>query len=527
MKIFAELISNLESTTSSSVKVSLLSEYFMSDTDPLDKLWATALFMDKAPSKIVNTKLLRLWCAEMTDIPLWLFEQNYQLVGDLAETIALMAAGNHQEGDKELHQWIQKIQQLKTSDIVEKKLFVLQAWQSLGTFSVWLLNKLITGGFRSGVSINIITKALSHTTAQDENTIAYHLSGDWTPDDTTWVQLFDFENNTSKLSKPYPYHRAYSFEENLGLDINPDEWLAEWKWDGIRGQLIVRSEKVFLWTISEELISENIPEFKTLESSGFEFVIDGEILAWSCGRPLEFQKLQTRAGRKNPSKKLMADIPVVFMAYDILEIRRADIRNQSFEHRRIILENVLNELDDPSILLSPLVSFDDHIALSYLRNKAKDVGAEGLILKKKSGIYHAHSKSGDMWEWKKAPYTIDAVLIYVHRVSGPNAPHFSDFTFALWDGDRLVPIVKTNLALSGKEMEEITTFVKNHTIEKYGPVISVKPELVFELKFEGISHSTRHKSGITVRLPHISRWVKGKSADEAGTLVGIKHLAGL
>ncbi len=527
MKRFTELIASLDNTTSSSVKTLLLSEYFISEVEELDKLWAIALFTGKRPPRTINTTLLRTWCAEQADIPLWLFEQNYHIVGDLAETIALIVTGNHQSIDKALYLWINEIQGLKTSTEEEKKMYMLQAWQSLDSSSVWVLNKLITGGFRIGVSKNIVIKALSKATGQDANKIAYHLTGNWSPLNTTWQQLFDFDNSASDLSKPYPFFLAYSLEVDLAHTIHPDEWLAEWKWDGIRGQLILRSGEIYLWSRGEELITENFPEISSLNDSVAEFVIDGEILAWSAGKPLDFQKLQTRIGRKNPGKKLLADVPVVFMAYDIIEKGKSDIRTQPFEFRRKILEELIMELNSPNILISPLVHFDDHFELSYLRNTAKVGGAEGLMLKKKSGIYHTGRKSGDMWKWKMDPYTIDAVLIYAQRGHGRRATLFSDFTFALREGDRLVPFAKAYSGLTDAEMAEITAFVRSNTLETFGPVTSVKPELVFELAFEGISLSTRHKSGISVRFPRISRWRKDKKSDEANTLEDIRRMAGL
>lgn len=527
MKRFKELISSIENTTSTSVKIQLLSDYFLSESEELDKLWAIALFIGKRPPRTINTSQLRAWCAEHANIPLWLFEQNYHIVGDLAETIALIVTGNMEEENKSLHHWIHEIQQLKKADESVKKEFIFRAWKSLDASSIWVLNKIITGGFRIGISKNIIIKSLSLATSLNANTIAYLLTGDWSPINTTWQQLFDFENKASDLSKPYPFYLAHALDDgNDGL-INTDEWLAEWKWDGIRSQLILRGGQLYLWSRGEELITENFPEFHTLASQEMEYVLDGEIIPWSENKPMGFQSLQTRIAKKNPGKKLLSQVPVVFMAYDIMESGRVDIRTQPFENRRKTLEKLLSQLAVSNILLSPLVPFEDLFGLRYIRNKAKDVGAEGLMLKKKSGVYHTGRKSGDMWKWKVDPYTIDAVMIYAQRGHGRRANLFSDFTFALRDGDRLVPFAKAYSGLSDTEMSEITAFVRSHTVETFGPVASVQPELVFELAFEGISLSTRHKSGISVRFPRISRWRKDKKADEINTLDDIRQLAGM
>jgi len=525
MKKFSLLLLAIDQTTSTAAKTDLIAQYLKDEHNEKNKLWTIALFTGKRPSRTVNTTLLRKWCATEADIPLWLFEQNYHIIGDLAETISLILPVYDQAlPPRPLYEWIEDIIELKNTNEDEKQIFITNAWKSMDRPSIWVFNKLVTGGFRVGVAKNIIIKALSMVTGQDPTKIAYHLTGNWTPLKTTWSELFNFQDVTSDLSKPFPFYLAHALPNENISDINPLSWVAEWKWDGIRGQLIKRKGEVYLWSRGEELITDKFPEFQSLSNMPDDFVLDGEIVAWKMEKPMDFQKLQTRIGRKNPGKKIMSDIPVKFIAYDLLEVNGVDIRLQSFEERRLLLEKIYASNTSDVLKLSPLIHFESIETLKEVRNESKQYQAEGLMLKSKTGIYHSGRKTGDMWKWKVDPFTIDAVLIYAQRGHGRRANLFSDFTFALWDGDRLLPFAKAYSGLSDSEMREITTFVRNNTIETFGPVSSVQPKLVFELAFEGISNSTRHKSGIAVRFPRISRWRKDKNPKDADTLKHIKAL---
>lgn len=525
MKRFTSLLLAIDQTTSTSTKTELITQYLQEESLEKNKLWTIALFTGKKPQRTVNTTLLRKWGAAEANIPLWLFEHTYHIIGDLAETISLILPEyNITRTSKSMSEWIEEMMALKNADEEEKQIFIINAWKSMDRPSIWVFNKLVTGGFRVGVAKNILIKALSIVTNQDSTKIAYHLTGNWTPLKTTWSELFNFQDDTSDHSKPFPFHLAHALPNENISDIDPQRWVAEWKWDGIRGQLIKRKGEVYLWSRGEELITDKFPEFQRLTSMHDDFVLDGEIVAWKMEKPMDFQKLQTRIGRKNPGKKIMSDIPVKFIAYDLLEVNGVDIRLKSFEERRLLLEKIYESCIGEVLKLSPLIHFESIETLKEVRNESKRYQAEGLMLKRKTGIYHSGRKTGDMWKWKVDPFTIDAVLIYAQRGHGRRANLFSDFTFALWDGDRLLPFAKAYSGLSDNEMKEITTFVRNNTIETFGPVSSVNPKLVFELAFEGISNSTRHKSGIAVRFPRISRWRKDKNPEDADTLKHIKEL---
>lgn len=524
MKLFAALIKNLDQTNATNQKVELLAQYFEHESNEKNKIWAIAIFTGKKPPRIVNAGLLRKWSAELAGIPLWLFEQNYHIVGDLAETISLILPTHENQIDIELSQLITEMYAVKNEAEDFKKKYILEIWQSMDKDQLWIFNKLITGGFRIGVSKNIIIQALSKVTGFGTNHISFLLIGGWHPDTISWAYFTDQNEGNSDISKPYPFFLAHPITEADFEKLDINDWLAEWKWDGIRGQLIKRKDHLFLWSRGEELITDKFPELVSIMDLSGDFVMDGEILAWKDDHPMDFQFLQTRIGRKNPSKKILSEVPVRFIAYDLLEKNGKDLRHLTFSGRRNKLEEILNNFSSNFIGLSPLIGFEDKQVLYNLRNLALAHHAEGIMLKRKSGIYHSGRKTGDLWKWKRDPFTIDAVMIYAQRGHGRRANLFSDFTFALRDGDQLLPFAKAYSGLTDVEMKEITAFVKKNTLQSFGPVNSVKAELVFELAFEGISLSTRHKSGIAVRFPRINRWRKDKSADQIDTIENIKKL---
>lgn len=524
MKKFATLLLNLDRTNSTIRKVEILVDYLQDENNEKNKLWATALLMGKKPKGTISTALLRQWCSEVSGIPLWLFEQNYYVVGDLAETISLVLPHNTYTDNKALHSWMEAIVLLKPEAQDLKKDFILEAWSSLDKHTLWVFNKLITGGFRIGVSKNIVIQALAEVFQQNVNQVAYLLSGDWSPQKTSWSDLFKNREHNNDLSKPYPFFLTHALPEGALNQIEPITWTAEYKWDGIRGQLIKRMGKLFLWSRGEEIITEKFPEFGDVVRFNKDFVLDGEIVAWGENQPMGFQEVQSRAGRKKPSKKKMEEIPVKFIAYDLLEINQCDIRTSSFIERRNLLTSLISELGDANILISPTIPFQTAEELDQKRIESKAIQAEGLMLKRNTGIYHSGRKSGDMWKWKIDPFYIDAVLIYAQRGHGRRANLFSDFTFGLWHEGNLIPFAKAYSGLTEATLKEITNFIKSNTIETFGPVRVVRPEMVFELAFEGISLSKRHKSGIAVRFPRISRWRQDKRADQADSLDEIKKL---
>lgn len=525
MKHFAHLFTQLDQTTKTNDKVEALARYFAEASDK-DKLWTVALLSHRRPKRTVNTALLREWAAAYAGIPRWLFEESYHVVGDLAETIALVLPPPAERHDQSLTYWINFVRDLGNVDEQQRRTRVIAAWQGLDKIERLVFNKLITGAFRVGVSQKLMTRSLAKYTGVDENSLAHRLMGNWSPDDTSFQELLLEKDPLEDISKPYPFYLAYALEgepQNLG---DPAGWLAERKWDGIRGQLIVRGDELFVWSRGEELVTDKFPEYhhlaKTLPNGT---VLDGEIMPFKDGQPLPFQVLQTRIGRKNVTKSVLQKAPVVMIVYDLLEWKGEDIRYRPLQERRSLLEGLLASHNFGGVLLlSELVPFSDWPELFPERENAREHHSEGLMLKRLDSSYQAGRKKGDWWKWKVDPLTVDAVMIYAQRGHGRRANLFTDFTFAVWDGDELVPFTKAYSGLTDQEFREITNWVRRNTVERFGPVRSVTPAHVFEIAFEGIQASSRHKSGIALRFPRISRWRRDKPVEEADRLEDLHQL---
>lgn len=529
MKQFATLIKTLDSTNKTNAKVAALAHYFQSANDK-DKVWTIAILSHRRPPRPVNSTLLKEWATELANIPLWLFEESYHIVGDLAETIALIIPEGNTESDKSLSSFLEDMLALKKESETAKKNYLLTHWKTLNYYERFVFTKLITGGFRIGVSQKLMTRALAIATNMEEDILAYKLMGDWNPQSITFQELILETNAKDYLSKPYPFYLAYALENQN--DLNPiQEYTFEHKWDGIRGQIIIRNNQVYVWSRGEELMTDKFPEFQILESCIPDgTVLDGEILPFPNKEIGSFNELQTRIGRKNLAKSLLEKTPVMFRAYDLLEWKGKDIRNVAFRERRNLLEELCDNLDTEEVplTLSPLFLFDTWEAAALEREKSRELKSEGLMIKKLDAPYQVGRKKGDWWKWKVDPLTIDAVLTYAMRGHGRRSNLFTDYTFALWntDGEKreLVTFAKAYSGLTDTEFKEVDKWIKKNTLERFGPVRSVTPELVFEIAFEGVALSKRHKSGVATRFPRILRWRKDKKIDEANTLEDLKMM---
>ena len=525
MKAFAALFTAIDQSTKTTIKVNALSDYFQA-ADDIDKLWTIALFSGRRPKRAVTTTKLREWGAEVADIPLWLFEECYPIVGDLAETIALVLPPNQTTDNRSLSQWITDLREVYKADDEAKKAFVLDAWSRLGGTERFIFNKLITGGMRVGVSQKLMTRALARATDRDEAELAHRLMGNWHPDDTTWHALIEAEDASADASRPYPFYLAYALEGGPESLETASDWRAEWKWDGIRGQIILRDGNVFVWSRGEELITDRFPEFTKLASLlPDSTVLDGELLAWKSGRPMPFNALQKRIGRKTVPKKLRDDAPVILMAYDLLEHQGRDIRLQPYDQRRAHLTTLFATLPDTCPLrLSQGLDFKTWGDLASMRAGARAAGTEGVMIKRHDSAYGVGRKKGDWWKWKLDPLTIDAVMIYAQAGHGRRATLYSDFTFALWQGEDLVPFTKAYSGLTDAELAEISKWVRKNTLQRFGPVRQVTPHHVFEIAFEGLHESPRHKSGVALRFPRMHRWRHDKVVRQANTLDDLKEM---
>jgi len=525
MKDFIQLFNNLDSTTKTNAKVEALTNFF-NNADNNDKLWAIALLSHRRPKRAITTTFLREWAAEKSGLPIWLFEESYHIVGDLAETISLILPAPEKVSDRSLSNWIQALIDIKDKTESEKKAFILDSWDQLDRRGRFILNKLITGGFRVGVSQKLMVRALSKSIGVEENILSHRLMGNWDPQTITFDQLVLSESITDEDSKPYPFYLAYALEQELEDLGKPSGWQIEKKWDGIRGQLIIRNRAIYTWSRGEELVTDKYPEFeRLLDFIPDGTVIDGEILAFSDGHPLPFGQLQKRIGRKSVSKNLLKSIPVVLVGYDLLECNGKDLRNEPLSFRRKKLEKIAGQVPESyPFRISSLVGFKEWEELIPIRENSRQEYCEGLMLKRKDSTYQVGRKKGDWWKWKVDPLTIDAVLIYAMRGHGRRSNLYTDYTFAVWEGDQLVPFTKAYSGLKDSEFVKVDSFVKKNTIDRFGPVRSVTPELVFEIAFEGISASSRHKSGIALRFPRMKRWRHDKSAQEANTLYDLKDM---
>jgi DNA ligase-1 len=526
LKNFAQLIQNLDSTNKTNGKVHALQEYFISDIDDSDKLWALALLSSRAGKRSLRTSDLKELCIEISGLQPWLFEETYHIVGDLAETLAkLLPDHSDSEHHRSLTDWMMWIEDLRLGNEDFKKKEISKAWQSLQAHERFVLNKMIMGGFRIGVSQKLVVKALSKIYDCDESEMSHRLMGNWNPNTITWKQLIEEHDSSLDLSKPYPFFLAHPVEDAFFEKESPSLWAAEHKWDGIRGQAIKRAGEVFLWSRGEELINEQFPELiHALKDIPDNTVLDGEIIPFKNKEIGSFNDLQNRLGRKKITKKILEEYPVAMRFYDVMEINGQDIRQQPWIERRKCLESIYSQLNSNILQISQIIEANTWQELAHERSQARAQKSEGLMLKQKESIYGTGRTKGSWWKWKLDPLTIDAVMIYAMRGHGNRANLYTDYTFAVWLDDLLIPFTKAYSGLTNNEIEEVDRFVKKNTVEKFGPVRSVKPELVFEIAFEGIQPSSRHKSGIALRFPRILRWRKDKTASEANTLQDLKNI---
>ncbi|MEP6711995.1 MAG: ATP-dependent DNA ligase [Ferruginibacter sp.] len=533
MKEFAILIQILGTSTKTTAKLQAIQNYFAAANDE-DKIWVIALFTGKRPKRSVNSALLRTWSMEIANIEPWLFEESYHTVGDLAETIALLLPERNEglaREERSLSWYMKILMGLGKETDEAKKEFVTSSWAIMNVNEIFVFNKLMTGGFRIGVSQKMMVNAIAKTTEVSPSVIAHRIMGNWQPDKISFEDLLGTEHSAADNSKPYPFYLAYAIENDISDLGTPDEWQAEWKWDGIRGQIIKRNNELFVWSRGEELMTEKFPEYKILEDllpNGI--AIDGEIISLAempdqeHFAPLPFAALQTRIGRKNITKKQLTEAPVGLIAYDLLELEGEDLRELTLTERRKKLQEIINKISQPFVHISPIIDFNNWEELKHIRTQSRDKGSEGLMLKRKNSTYQVGRKRGDWWKWKIDPLTIDAVMIYAQKGHGRRSNLYTDYTFAVKDGDKLVSFAKAYSGLTDKEFAQVDAFVKRNSIEKFGPVRTVKPELVFELAFEGIAASNRHKSGVALRFPRISRWRKDKKPEEINTIEDLKEI---
>jgi DNA ligase-1 len=525
VKAFAELYGALDATTKTNEKVAALTRYF-SAAAPADAAWAASFLLGRRPKRLLESRKLAQWAIEEAGVPDWLFGECYHAVGDFAETIALLLPPTAASTALPLHYWVEeRLLPMRDADDETRRSWLVSAWREMDEAQRFAWNKLITGEFRVGVSASLVVRAIAETSGLTTEAVAHRLMGDWQPTPDFWQQLLAPETKDADVSRPYPFALAYPLEgavEELGERA---EWQVEWKWDGIRAQLIRRQWRTFLWSRGEELITDRFPELDALGALLPEgTVIDGEVLPWQDGSPLPFAQMQRRIGRKVLGPKILAEVPVVLVGYDLLELNGEDIRERPLEWRRAQLEAITPP--QSALVLSPIVTAPTWESLQALRQQSRERKVEGFMLKRLGSPYRVGRRRGDWWKWKIDPYSVDCVLIYAQPGNGRRASLFTDYTFGIWAEGKLVPFAKAYSGLSDEEIREVDAFVRRNTIEKFGPVHHVKPELVFELAFEGIQKSSRHRSGIAVRFPRMARWRRDKKPEDADSIDTIRGLLG-
>lgn len=526
MKAFGALYEAIDASTATTAKVAALVDYFRSAPAD-DAAWAVAFLVGRRAKRLVKTRDLRAWAGESAGVPPWLFEECYAQAGDLAETITLLVPDGAEREPRGLAWWVEeRLLPLSTLEPDAQRALLLDVWASLGGAARFVYNKLLTGAFRVGVSDGLVVRALSQVSGVDTETIAHRLMGQWEPSGAWYTQLVGTHTTDADWSRPYPFFLAHPLEGDPGTLGGVRDWQVEWKWDGIRCQLVRRRGRTFLWSRGEELLAGRFPEVEaSAEWLPDGTVLDGELLAWRDGQPLPFSELQRRINRRTVGKKLLTDVPCTLLVYDCLEVDGRDVRRDPLLVRRAAADACVRALPGGATIgLSPVLAVDSWDAVQAARPDARRAHAEGLMLKRVDSAYGVGRRVGDWYKWKVNPLTVDAVLVYAQAGHGRRAGLYTDYTFAIWDGDALVPFAKAYSGLTDAEIRQVDRFVRANTLEKFGPVRTVKPDLVFELAFEGIQRSTRHKSGIAVRFPRIARWRQDKPARDADTLDSVKAL---
>ena len=539
MRLFAALYSELDSRSGTGARIAALVAYFR-QAEPADAAWALQVLLGRQGRRLITGRRLRQICLAGSTLPEWLFDDCHAQVGDSAETIALLwSQQQRQEADAAdlaeapLQRWMEELLPAAAAlEGEEQERAVRRLWSGLSAGELLVANKLLTGGWRVGVGQGLVLRALAQLSGVEEARLQHRLMGGFTPSAEAFRSLLAAADADEAVpSRPYPFFLASPLESAAGREASPSaplpgspaDWLVEWKYDGIRGQLIRRAGSCFLWSRGEELIHAAFPELVEAAAALPEgTVLDGEVLVWPAAaeRPAPFAQLQRRLGRKAPGKGLRAECPAAFVAYDLLEHGGQDIRARPLQERRSALEAVLAPLLPITPLrLSPLLPLQRWEELDPLRAAAAAAGAEGLMLKAADSPYQAGRRRGSWWKHKREPLRLDAVLLYAQAGSGRRANLFTDYTFGLWnEGGELVSFAKAYSGLNDNEISELDRWIRRHTTERFGPVRAVEPLQVFELAFEGLQPSSRHKSGIAVRFPRIARWRKDKPAAEADRL---------
>lgn len=518
MKAIAELLQSLEKTADPAEQSEILRLFFTNAPDD-DRVWALYFLSGSTPKKQMTSASLKALCAEASSIPLWLVDESYHAVGDIAETAALILPPPETTGKRPIAYWMQYLGRCADLEESQKRQRIITAWQELHSIERVFFNRILTGTLRPPVSRSLVCKALAAVAGVGPAVIARRIQNNWNPDDVTIKQIVAPEGPDDEVARPYPFHLADVLTGPADSLGNRTEWQAEWMWDGVRAQLIKRRGELLLWSKSEDLLTNIFPELTSLTQRIPDgTVLDGEIVARRDDVLLPPSALRTRIGRPRVSKGMLREIPIQFVVFDLLEAGGNDIRNRPLNIRREMLEQLHHPLGDSVVRLSPVIEFPTWDDLTQRKERARAFGAQGVMLKHRESTYQAGRQTGDWWKWRADPFSINAVLLYAERTGGYDSDTYSLFTFAVWYNGTLISCARTGAGVADADKLEVDAFIRTHTREKFGPVCTVTPALVFEIGFDGIEHSARRKSGVVLKHPRILRWHRGKAIESAGTL---------
>ena len=553
---FTRLFDELDASTGTLDKLAALKRYF-ADADPADAAWAAAVLSGRKLARAVSSTKLRAWAAEASGYPPWLIAACHEATGDLSEALALVLPEPDRGGDDPpLRRVIEeRVLPLVEMSETQQRETVTDTWRRFDARQRFLYHKLISTSFRVGVQKKLVVRALAEYAGLDPGTVAVRFSGRWRPSAEAFRKLVQPTTATRETGgaadpaagdRPYPFCLAYPLDVDLDTLGHPTDWLIERKWDGVRAQAIRRGESVYLWSRGEELVTDAFPEVsEAMRQLDRDAVIDGEILAWEDESPLPFTELQRRLNRKRVELALFPDVPIVFMAYDVLELDGRDVRSRTTAERRAMLEPLVQHdaRDQPALRLSPLVDASTWDDAKREVDSSRELGVEGLMLKRKSSPYGVGRQRGEWWKWKVAPHTVDAVLVQAEQGHGRRAGLFTAYTFAVWDRDprqagvgggesggegagaaTLVNVTRAYSGLTNNEIEKVDRWIRDHSTARHGPVRLVEPHHVFEIAFEAIQRSPRHKAGLALRFPRMNRWRTDKPIEEADTLDTLRAL---
>ncbi|MEO0963628.1 MAG: ATP-dependent DNA ligase [Planctomycetota bacterium] len=525
MRRFTELFERLDASNATNAKMAALRDYF-TGVDPRSGAWALSALMGRKLVRGTPSRLLRRWAAQRTGYPSWLIDRSYSVVGDLSETLSLILPDEEVDGtDEPLWRVVEdRVLPLGVLPEEKRRAVVEAAWAVMDRRQRFVYHKLISTAFRVGVSKKLVTRALAEVAGVEPAEMAHRLSGSWQPTGESFAALLSGEGLASDGGRPYPFCLAYALDlptEQLG---SVTDWRVEWKWDGIRGQVIRREGKVWVWSRGEELVTEAFPEVvQAVQALPRDVVLDGELLAWGEQGVGSFADLQTRIGRKRVELTLFDRLAVRFMAYDVLELDGVDLRSQTTDKRRAELDDLLVDVThgldgDSPIGRSPLLEPASWGEVEALKDSARERGTEGVMLKRRDAVYEVGRVRGGWFKWKVDPYTVDAVLVQAEQGSGRRAGLFTAYTFACWRDGELVPVTRAYSGLTNDEIESVDRWVRGHTVGRHGPVRVVEPARVFEIGFEGLARSDRHRSGVALRFPRMLRIRDDKAAADADRL---------